>query len=312
MNNEYSIIQQCINHYSCYVKHLIIGLCEEFQTNKVHSRFLTSVLERIFTKENNIFLTFFKDEKQSVPTQFIHYLAQQGEIIHVGYGYYTLPPERTVQLPDGQYVAISSLNEPNPGGLGIGRSISQPLSVSLTHDEYIYRPTFDTLLSVYTSKLTNHHDIEPDEMIFFSEKGSFKTSTIKNMQEDELYILYFDRVIGSNIKPEKYLAQWKNEEWYVTQIANSMFVRLRLALRFRKNVTSKYELIRHKNGYIEIKLNFLIPKEENILLRLIATPNESKWPKSYLTTENQIHNVHAILANCKLTEEGVLIDGIHN
>lgn len=174
MNNEYSIIQQCINHYSCYVKHLIIGLCEEFQTNKVHSRFLTSVLERIFTKENNIFLTFFKDEKQSVPTQFIHYLAQQGEIIHVGYGYYTLPPERTVQLPDGQYVAISSLNEPNPGGLGIGRSISQPLSVSLTHDEYIYRPTFDTLLSVYTSKLTNHHDIEPDEMIFFQRRVHLK------------------------------------------------------------------------------------------------------------------------------------------
>lgn len=70
-------------------------------------------------------------------------------------------------------------------------------------------------------------------------------------------------------------------------------------------------MIKHNNGYIEIKLPFSLPREENILLRLIATPNENKWPKSYLTTEDQINNVRTILAYCKFTE-GVLKDGVHN
>lgn len=312
MINEYITVQQSINYYSCYLKHLIVSLCEEFQTSKIHSRRLTSILERLFDKENDGFRSFFNDEKLSLSTQFIHFLAEQGEIIHAGDSYYTLPPERTVQLPDGQYVAISSLNEPKKSRLGIGQPIFKPLPISLTHDKYIYRPTFETLLNIYTNKLTNHHDVEPDEMIFFSEKGAFKKSTIKNTQEDDFYILYFNRVIGSKIKPEKYFAQWKNSKWYVTQITNGVFIRLRLALRFRKNVVSTYKLVKHANGYIEIKLPFSLPREEKILLRLVATSNEYKWPKNFLTTENQIDNVRAILAHCKLTEAGALENGVHN
>ncbi|WP_411738907.1 hypothetical protein [Peribacillus sp. S4] len=312
MINEYITVQRTINHYSYYVKQLIIGLCEEFQTNKVHSHRLMPVLQRLFNKETNIFLSFFKDEKRSVPMQFLQFLSQQGEIIHVGNSYYTLFPERTVQLHDGQYIAISSLKAPiQKRSLGIGQLTSKSLAISLTYDDYMYRPTFEKLLNVYTNKLSNHHDIDPNEMVYFTEKGSFKTSSIKNMQEGEFYILYFDRVIGSKIKPEKYFAQWKKGEWYVTQIPSSMLTRFRYALRFLKNATSTYQMIKHNNGYIEIKLPFSLPREENILLRLIATPNENKWPKSYLTTEDQINNVRAILAYCKL-KEGVLKDGVHN
>jgi hypothetical protein len=312
MINEYITVQQTINHYSYYVKQLLIGLSEEFQTDKVHSHRLIPILERLFNKETDIFLSFFKDEKRSVPMQFLQFLSQQGEIIHMGNSYYTLFPERTVQLQDGQYIVISSLKASIQKSLGLGQLTPKPLAISLTHNEYIYRPTFETLLSVYTNKLTNHHDVEPKEMVYFTEKGSFKTSAIKNMKEGKFYILYFDRVIGSKIKPEKYFAQWKKGEWFVTQITSAMFVRLRYALRFLENCTSTYQMIKHKNGYIEIKLPFSLPREENILLRLIATPNENKWPKSYLTTENQINNVRNILAYCKLTEEGVINDGVLN
>ncbi|MBH0166755.1 hypothetical protein IHV12_17680 [Fictibacillus sp. 7GRE50] len=306
MINEYISLQQNINHYSYYVKQLIIGFCEEFQTNKVHSHRLVPVLERLFNKETDKFLSFFKDEKRSVPIQFIHFLSQQGEIIHVGNSYYSLLPERTIKLPDGQYISISALKPPTQNRFGLGQLTDKQLPITLTLNEYIYRPPFEKLLSVYTKKITNNHDIEPKEMMYFTEKGSFKTSTIKNMQEGKFYILYFDREFGNKIKPEKYFAQWKNGEWYVTQIVSNMFVRLRYALRFFGNATLTYQLINHNYGCFEIKLPYSLPREENILLRLIATPNENRWPKSYFTTEDQINNVRSILAYCKLNEEGVV------
>ncbi|MEK3726609.1 hypothetical protein [Lysinibacillus sp. FSL W8-0953] len=311
MTNEYLIIQQKINHYSCYVKHLIVGFCEEFQTNKVHLRRVTSILERLFANESIAFLNYFVDEKFTVPVQFIHYLNAQGEIIHLGNTYYTLPPERSIRLPNGQYVSISSL-QLNIGQLGIGQLTTHKLPISLEYDEYVFLPTFESILKLYKDKLSNHHDIEPSEMIFFNENGSFKSSKIKNMQDGEFYILKFERLIGSKSKPENYFAQWKNNEWLVAQIKNGMYTRVRMALRDRKNMNSNYKVIKHQQGFVEIKFQYSLPKEEEVLLRLIATPNESKWPKSYLTKENQLSNVRAILANCKLKELEVKNDGIHN
>lgn len=311
MTSEYLIIQQRINHYSCYVKHLIVGFCEEFQINKVHLRRVTTILERLFINESNAFLNYFVDEKLTVPVQFIHYLSEQGEIIHLGNAYYTLPPERSVRLPNGQWVSISSLQS-NTCELGIAQLITHKLPISLKYDEYVFLPTFETILQLYKDKLSNHHDIEPFEMIFFNVNGSFKSSKIKNMQDGEFYILKFERLIGNKTKPENYFAQWKNNEWLVAQIKNGMYTRVRMALRDRKNINSHYKVIKYQQGFVEIEFQYALPKEEEILLRLIATPNKSKWAKSYLTKENQLSNIRAILANCKLEELEVGNDGIHN
>lgn len=306
MINEYLKIQQTINQYSCYVKNLINGLCEEFQTNKIHLRRITSILDRLFVIESSDFKSFFNLEKGSTATQFIHYLSEQGEIIHLGNSYYTLPPERTIQLPNGQYVSISSLEvEENGKTIGIGQLKSHPLAINLLYSEYLYRPNLNQLLTLYTKKLTSNHDIEPDEMLVFSDKSYYKTSKIRNMQEDDFYILFYNRLIGSKIKPEKYFAQWKKGEWHVTQIPNRMYIRLRQALCIRKRVFSTYHIIQQENYYIEIKLGSILPREENILLRLISIPNEFRWPKSYITTYNQIENVRAILGHYQLKEEGV-------
>ena len=132
------------------------------------------------------------------------------------------------------------------------------------------------------------------------------------MCENDLYILYFDRAIGSKIKPEKYFAQWKRGEWHVALLSNGMFSRMRLALRFRKKLISTYQFFEHASDYIEIKLPFSLPKEENMLLRLIAMSNENKWPKSYFTTVSQLNNVRDILAHCKLTEVGATNNGIYD
>ena len=129
MINKYIAIQQTINHYSYYVKQLIVGLCEEFESNKVHSNRLTPALKRLFDRENDAFIAYFNDEKKSVPLQFLQLLSQQGEIIHLGNSYYTLPPERTVQLPDGQYVSLSSLNMSKQHSLGIGQIMTDALNL---------------------------------------------------------------------------------------------------------------------------------------------------------------------------------------
>ena len=309
--NEYLFIQQRINHYSCYVKHMINGFCEEFQTNKVHSRRLTSVLDRLFAKENHTFLNFFVDEKLSITAQFIQYLNAQGEIIHMGESYYALPPERTIVLPDGQNVLISSL-QLNDGQVGLGKIIAAKSPIFINYNEYVFLPSFEQIFKHYQNRLSNHHDVEPSEMIIFNERGSFKSTKINNMQDREYYLLKFERLIGSQIKSENYFAQWRNKEWFVVQIVNGMYLRIRMALRDRKKLNTSYSLINRKGGFIEVKLQYSIPKEEDILLRLIATPKENKWSKSYLTTESQLENVRAIFAYCKLKELEVNNNGIYN
>lgn len=288
---------------------MINGFCEEFDTNKIHAKRLTSVLERLFASEDEIFLKFFRDEKLSIPYQFLQYLNAQGEILHVGENRYALPPERTIVLPDGQNVVISSL-ENNSGQVGSGRFTTEKTAIFLNYDEYVFLPTFEQIIRHYENKLTGHHDVEPSEIIKFNERGSSKSKNFKQVKDREYYILKFERLIGAQIKTENYFAKWQDREWFVAEVRNGLFVRTIMALRSRKNVNSTYSLSGQSNGLIEVDLQYSLPKEEDILLRLIATPRESKWPKSYLTTESQLVNIRAIFAHCKLKE--VKSNGIHN
>lgn len=307
--NEYLIIQQKINHYCCYVKHLISGFFEEFQTNKIHSTRIVTILNRLFKKENDIFLDFLGDEKHAV--SFLQFLHSQGEIIHVGNSYYTLPLERTIVLPDGQNVLISSL-ELSKEVVGIGNLLPSRSKVFLNYNEYVYLPTFEQLINYYQTKLSNNHDIEPSEIILFNEHGAFRTTKIKKLQDGEFYILKFKRLIGLNVKTEYYFAQWRNDEWYIAEILKGIYWRTKMALLNRKNLNSTYNIVHYKNGFVEVQLESALPKEEDILLRLIATPNQNKWPKKYLTTVKQLVNVRTIIANCKMKEVEVKNDGIYN
>lgn len=307
--NDYLIIQEKLNHYSSYVKRMISGLCEEFQTNKIHLRRVTSVLERLFANEVSVFLDFFVDDKFSKPTQFIHYLSAQGEIFHMGNNEYSLPPERSIILPDKQNVRISSL-ELNECEVGLGQLNSEKSPIFLDYENYVFLPTFEQILKHYQNKLFNNHDIEPFEMITFTEKGAFKSSRFTNLNDREYYILKFERLIGSQLKLEHYFAQWRDNQWYVSEIKNSTLLRTKLALRSRKKLNSNYSFSKKENGFLEVNFQYSLPKEEDILLRLIATPIQNKWPKRYLSTESQLKNIREILSYCKMRE--VKSDGVHN
>lgn len=288
---------------------MINGFCEEFDTNKIHAKRLTSVLERLFANEDEIFLKFFRDEKLSIPYQFLQYLNAQGEILHVVENRYALPPERTIVLPDGQNVVISSL-EKNSEQVGSGRFTTEKTAIFLNYDEYVFLPTFEQIIQHYENKLKNHHDIEPSEIVIFNELGSFKSTNFKQVKDGDYYILKVERLLGVQIKTENYFAKRQDREWFVAEIRNGLFVRTRMALRSRKNVNSTYWLSEQSNGLIQVNLQYSLPKEEESLMRLIATPKEYKWSKSYLTTKSQLENIRAIFTHCKLKE--VKGNGIHN
>lgn len=305
MISEYLTVQQSIKQYSCYVKHLISGYCEEFQTNKVYQKRITTVLARLFEIESSNFKTFFNSEEDSIVSQFIHYLSEQGEIFHLGKGYYTLPPERTIQLPNGKFVAISSLEfSEDEMFLGLGQLKTHPMDINITYSEYLFRPKLDELISFYMRKLTSKHDIVPEEILVFSERGTYKSKKFDTLQDDDFYIIYFNRLIGRIIKPEKYFAQWKNREWYVTVIPKGLFIRTVQALKIRKRAYSAYRLIELGHDFVELKLQYNLPREENILLRLFAIPNEYRRPKSYITTNDHVENIRTILKLYQLKEEG--------
>lgn len=305
MINDYLVIQERLNHYSYYIKSLIVSLCEEFQTDKVHIRRLSTVLERILANENQVFKSFFNDEKQSLAMQLIQYITQQGEILHIKEGYYTLPPERAIQMPDGRCFVISSLKPSTGKSLGIAAHFQDAPSITLSHQQYLHRPTFEELITIYSNKLSNNHDVEPNEMIYFKSKGVFKTKRIVNMRENEFYILLFERPISNTrTKLERYLARWKNGEWQVAKINNmSHYFRLRLALSYQMKYLYTYKLIIHKNSFIELQVPFLLSEEEHRLLRLIATPEQFKWPKHYLSTLDQLENIEKILGHCHFKRE---------
>lgn len=298
---DYLLMQERINYYSCYTKRLMNGFCEELQTNKIHFKRLTSIIERLLVNEDILFLNFLEDEKQSASYKILEYLNAQGEILSVGKGYYSLPPERSIVLPDNQSVVISSLKM-NSDKVGIGRLTETQEAISLKYNQYVYLPSFQQVIQYFIQQLTDHHDVEPIEIIQFTERGSFKLNNLKQLKDKEYYILVFERRIGSQIKRERYFAQWKEKKWFVAEIKNGLLLRTTMALRSRKGVYSTYYFSAHPLGFIEVNLQYSLPKEEDVLMRLIATPKENKWTKKYLTTENQIENIRVILSHCELKE----------
>lgn len=307
--NEYLIIQKRLNYYSCYVKQMMSGLSEEFQTNKIHLKRLTNVLERLFATESSTFLDFFVDKKLSIPTQFIHYLNEQGEIIHVGNNNYMLPPERAIVMPDKQKIIISSLYLAETP-IGMGQPTKHLPSILLNYDSYVFLPTLEQMITYYENKLSENHDVEPSEILIFNSKSIVRTSKLNNLKEEEYYILKFERLIGSRNKLEYYFAKRKDSKWYVSQIKKEAFRRTILALKNRKNLNSIFNFSKKNEGFIEIELQFPLPKEEEILLRLIATPEKSKDPKKYLTKDTQLNNIKQFFSYCKM-KEGTR-DGIYN
>ncbi|MDN4607168.1 hypothetical protein [Sporosarcina highlanderae] len=304
MINHYMEIQKKINYYSCYIKNLIYSLCTEFQTDRVHIRRITPVLVRLLVNENESFIRFFNYEKIGIEMQLIRYVTQLGEIIHVGEGYYTLPPERAVQMPDGRFIVVSSLKPSVNTSFGIGLLPEKLPEITLSYQQFLHRPTSDEILNIYSNRLSKNPDIVPTEMIYFNSTGIVKTKRIINMREGVFYILFFERSFRHSTKLERYFARWQNNEWFVAEIkSTSHYLRLRLALGSISKQVYTYKINYLNKDCLELKFKVILPEEEHRLLRLIATPEHNKWPRRYVFSIVQLRSIEKILSCCNLIRE---------
>lgn len=305
-------IQKTLNHFCMYTKQLMLSYMEEFDSQKIYFRRLTVILERLFVNEQQYFKDFFVNDKRSKTIQFLDYLVRSGEIISVGEGYYILPPERTVQVLNDKYVSISSIQKVNLSKFGLASRVEGPSKITLTLDEFLYRPSLEKLFSTYQNTLTSDHDIEPDSIIYFTNSRVYKSESKKDLVENEYYLLNFERQVGSKVIPEKYFAQWKNNKWYVVQIKKDDYLRLLLSLKARKGITDFYSIAVIKDDICELKVKVSLPKEELALLALITTPTSNFKCKTFYFHENDRTIVEGILQCCNLVSERESKLGIYN
>lgn len=305
-------IQKTLNHFCMYTKQLMISYMGEFDSQKIHFRRLTVILERLFENEQQYFEDFFVNDKRSKSIQFLDYLVRSGEIISVGAGYYILPPERTILISNNKYLSVSNIQKANSSKFGLASRVEGPLKITLTIDEFLYRPTLMDLFNIYQASLISEHNIEPDSIIYFTNSRVYKSESQKGLVENEYYILNFERHVGPNLIPEKYFAQWKDNKWYVVQIKKNDYLRLLLSLKSRKGLADFYSIAATKNGIFELKVKVSLPREEQALLALITTPISNVKCKTFYFHENDRPLIEKILERCNLVNERKRKIGIYN
>ncbi|MED3804476.1 hypothetical protein P4562_21485 [Lysinibacillus xylanilyticus] len=299
---EQLLVQKKLQHYITYVKNLIIGLAEEFQTEKVHYRRILPVIDRLFSHENKEFLSFFNGKKNRESLQLLQLMHQQGEIINEGKGYYSVLPTRVIQFPEEETnILVSSYdfmsNESYCGlaQLPINQQIIYPV---LKPDDYSYRPVLTGIMSILEKKLSLLN-LDISEMIRFISGRQQKTSLVTNIKEGEWFIAIHETPFNSK---NFYVALKRDNTIYGTYILKQNYLRICFALCDYYGIENKYTVNPLINGLVEIYFNRQLPREELSLLNLIALPNCYENPKKFITHELQLGNIQSILESLKLKE----------
>lgn len=304
---EYLVLQKKLQHYCFYMKNLIASLSEELDKDYVHIRRLTVILDRLLSNEQESFKAFFNKENKTLSMQLIEYIAQSGEILHVGSGYYLLPPERSMSLNKGNYIGISMLQSNENNSLGIGNFLNEKLDINLQIDQYFHRPAFEYLFSTYQKKLIPLQDesLELDNFLYFNKNGVYRTKKLKTAKEDEFYLLTANRVFSNAIKPERFLAVNKDKQWFLSKTSTlSHYYRLLIGLSSKAGKFQNYKIKVLNQSYSELHLPYCLPDEEHFILRLFALPEHYKWPKKYMFMNEHTIFVKEILEQCGLQKEG--------
>lgn len=304
---EYLLLQRKIQHYCFYVKNLIASLSEELDRDAIHIRRLTVILDRLLSNEGESFKAFFNKEKKTVSMQFIEYIAQSGEILHLGSGYYILPPKRSISLNNGHYIGIGMLQPNENIALGIGNFLNERLDINLEVDQYLHRPAFEYLFSTYEKKLIPLKDttLEFEDFLFFTKESVYRSKKFSSAKENKYCLLRAKRIFQNASKPEKFLAIVINEQWYLSEInSKSHYNRLLIGLSSKAGKYQRYKIKVLNQNYSELHLPYFLPDEEHFILRLLALPEHYKWPKKYMFMNEHTIFIEDVLEQCGLQKEG--------
>lgn len=300
--HEQFLVQKKLQYYITYVKNLLIGLAEEFQTERVHYRRIIPVIDRLFSNENKEFLSFFNGKKNRESWQLLQLMHQQGEILNEGKGYYSLLPTRIIQFPKGEtnvlvsgYDYMSNESYYGLSQLAINQQIIYPV---LKPDDYAYRPVLLGIMSILEKKLSLLN-LDISEAVRFISGRQLKTSLVTNIKEGEWFIAIHETLFNSK---DFYVALKKDNTIYGTYILKQNYLRTCFALCDFYGIENKYTVSPLKDELVEIYFNRRLPKEELSLLNLIALPSCYDNPKRFITHELQLDNIQLILENLKLKE----------
>lgn len=304
------IVQKKIHYYISFVKNLLSGLVEEFQTEKVHYRRILPVIDRLFLKESPEFLSFFNGRQNSESWQLLQLMHHQGEILNEGKGYYSLLPERIIQFPVGEInVRVSGLNctsiEKYCGlaQLDKTKQFDHPI---LTVDDYAYRPELLNIISVIERKMTILK-LEFNEVVRFTKGKQLKSFGIRNIKNNEWFIAIHETSFN---RKDYYVALKKENTIYGAYIPKKKYLRICYALCDFYGIKNEYMVKALGDGLIEINLRRRLPREEISLLNLIALPCNYDNPKSFIIHELQLETLKIIFDKLKLKEMDSV--GIYN
>ena len=294
--NFFLQLQECI----CYTKNLITSLASEHSDKKVHQRRFIPILKRVLPFKLKSLDTFFAQKDKDTVIQFVKLMTQCGEIVHLGDGYYIVPPARHVQLPvSEQKITISLLNNPTnnaPGLIGQITDLDLPC-IKLEDWAYAISPT--ELLRRYESELYIDPEFQPEEVYAGTPMGLRKE---KNPASNVTYLL-LHRPYKSTEKIDKYIGKKIGGFWHIKQIDNEHYVRIRFGLEIRHGKLSTYQIKPSNNdkNFI-LTISKCLPTEEKVMLTLIGFPEKWPDPPLYIIQRDYVEDAKAILSRLNMKE----------
>ena len=238
--------------------------------------------------------------------QFIDMIAECGEIVHLGNGYYIVPPARKVLLPvSGQKIALSLLHEPvsnSPGLIGQMADVTLPC---IRLEDWAYAETPVDLLHRYESKLYEDPEFQPDQWFYGTSEGLRNVSNPATFRAnpDTTYLITH-RPFKHVEKKDWYIGRKSSKCWRIAKIDSTHLRRIILGLEIRHGTQLTYTLSHFDDQHLELKLSRRIPKEEQNMLALIGLPESWPDPKHYLIPIEYTEDTRAILKRLHMIEVG--------
>lgn len=286
----------------CYVKNLVASLAAENSEKKVYQRRFFPILQRVLPFRLQGLETFFQSHQQTLVAQFVEMMTVSGEIVHLGDGYYLVPPPRQVIFPvSGIKVAISNLQEPNGGTPGLfGQSPCQGLPEIMLDDwAFAEKPT--ELFNRYEKELDHEPQFRPHQW-FDVHRNQFRLFTNETLlQHNVTYLMTTQHSFKKGQKVDWFIGRMTSNGWYVAKIEREHKQRILFGVCLRTGKSIEYSWVQRGHCF-ELRLSRSIPLEERVMLSVIGLPESWPNPKRYLISAEYIDDAQWVLKRLQMTE----------
>jgi hypothetical protein len=287
----------------CYTKNLIASIASDYPDHKVHIRRFLPILQRVIpclTQELDFFLQ--SEAAEEIPLKFVRMLSDCGEIVHLGEGYYFVPPVRCILLPaSGEAIIISSLHEKARNVFGLIGLSSDKVSPSIAAEDWAYAEEPEAILLRYEKELREEPEFRPDRWLQATPRGLRQVKRPLVAKPNTSYLLTH-RPFRHSEKEDWYIGRKTSVGWSIAGIDNANRRRVIIGLELRHGAKPNFSWSPYDDQYQELRLSRRIPIEERNMLALIGVPEKWQNPTGYLIPHLYRDDAKAILKRLKFEE----------